>query len=58
MAPVIVTGNNNNKGDNDMKTARTLVILGIFSVLIATIAWVNASSFNIPGARFPQNQSH
>ena len=55
---MIVTGNNNNEGDNDMKTARTLVILGIFAVLIATIAWVNASSFNIPGARFPQNQSH
>ena len=41
-----------------MKTARTLVILGIFAVLIATIAGVNASTFNIPGAPLPQNQSH
>ena len=55
---MIVTGNNNNEGDSDMKTARTLVILGILAVLIATIAWVNASSFNIPGAPLPQNQSH
>ena len=58
MASVIETGNSNNEGDNDMKTARTLVILGILAVLIATLAWVNASTFNIPGAPLPQNQSH
>ena len=55
---MIETGNNNNEGDNDMKTARALAILVILAGLIAVLVQVKTCQIHIPGAPYPQTQSH